>query len=157
MAFDPNRPSTLVSGGFDPTRPSTLIEEPSFGFDPNRPSILIDEDPTLGQIGTGLVAEIGIGEGAKFAGATAGAAIGTTFLPFVGTAVGAGLGYVVGGLSGGISGSIAAQRLEGREDISWGRVTADTILNLLPFGAGKVTKGAKVIPRLVGAGLRRGA
>ena len=47
--------------------------------------------------------------------------------------------------------------MEGRDDISWGRVTADTILNLLPFGAGKVTKGAKVIPRLVGAGLKRGA
>lgn len=156
MAFDPNRPSTLVSGGFDPTRPSTLIEEPSFGFDPTRPSILIEEDPTLGQIGTGLVAEIGIGEGSKFAGATAGAAIGSV-VPGFGTAVGAGLGYVVGGLSGGISGSIAAQKLEGRDDISWGRVTADTILNLLPFGAGKVTKGAKVIPRLVGAGLKRGA
>tara|TARA_R110002012_G_scaffold57399_7_gene147925 strand:- start:227 stop:3646 length:3420 start_codon:yes stop_codon:yes gene_type:complete len=119
-------------------------------------SFLNQPDPTLGQIGKGLATEIAVGEGGKFAGATAGAAIGSV-VPGFGTAVGAGLGYVVGGLSGGISGSIAAQKLEGRDDISWGRVTADTILNLLPFGAGKVTKGAKVIPRLVGAGLKRGA
>lgn len=119
-------------------------------------SFLDQPDPTLGQIGTGLVTEIGIGEGGKFAGATAGAAIGSAF-GGIGAVPGAALGYVIGGLSGGISGSIAAQRLEGRDDISWGRVTADTILNLLPFGAGKVTKGAKVIPRLVGAGLKRGA
>ena len=36
------------------------------------------------------------------------------------------------------------EKEEGREDISWGRVAADTVLNLLPFGMGKVGKGAKV-------------
>ena len=112
-------------------------------------------NPSLGQIGTGLVAEIGMGEGAKYAGATAGAALGSV-VPGLGTAVGAGLGYLGGGITGGISGSITAQRLEGRDDISWGRVTADTILNLLPFGAGKVTKGAKLLPRLAGAAVKRG-
>ena len=114
-----------------------------------------EEDPSLGQIGTGLVTEVAIGEGAKYAGATAGAALGSV-VPGLGTAVGAGLGYVGGGITGGISGSITAQRLEGKEDISWGRVTADTILNLLPFGAGKVSKGAKLLPRLAGAAVKRG-
>ena len=131
----------------------SVLDQPRSSIDL---SVLNEPDPTLGQIGTGLVTEIGIGEGGKFAGATAGAAIGSAF-GGIGAVPGAALGYLVGGLSGGISGSIAAQKLEGRDDISWGRVTADTILNLLPFGAGKVTKGAKVIPKLVGAGLKRGA
>jgi len=93
------------------------------------------EDPTLGQIGKGIGAELLIGEGAKYAGATVG-----SFVPVVGTAA----GYLIGGTIGGITGSIQAQRIEGREDISWGRVTADTLLNLMPFGTGKIGKGAKV-------------
>ena len=97
------------------------------------------EDPTLGQIGKGVVAELAIGEGAKYAGATIGSVV-----PGVGTAA----GYVVGGIVGGITGSIQAQRIEGREDISWGRVTADTLLNLMPFGTGKVGKGAKVVKQV---------
>ena len=117
---------------------------------------LAGSDPTLGQIGTGLVAEVALGEGAKYAGATAGAAIGAGF-GGVGAVPGAAIGYVAGGISGGISGSITAQRLEGKQDISWGRVTADTILNLLPFGAGKVSKGAKLLPRLAGAAVKRGS
>ncbi len=116
----------------------------------------LDNDPSLGQIGTGLVAEVAMGEGAKYAGATAGAALGAGF-GGIGAVPGAALGYVAGGISGGISGSITAQRLEGKQDISWGRVTADTILNLLPFGAGKVSKGAKILPRLAGAAVKRGA
>ena len=94
------------------------------------------EDPSLGQIGKGIGAELLIGEGAKYAGATIGSVV-----PVVGTAI----GYVGGGIVGGVAGSIQAQKIEGREDISWGRVTADTLLNLLPFGMGKVGKGAKVV------------
>ena len=108
----------------------------------------IDVDPSLGQIGTGLLAEIVLGEGGKYAGATAGA--------LVGGPVGAGIGYLTGAIGGGITGSIAAQRQEGRDDISWGRVTADTLLNVLPFGAGKVSKGAKLLPRVAKATLTRG-
>lgn len=97
------------------------------------------EDPTLGQIGKGIGAELLIGEGAKYAGATIGSVV-----PVVGTAA----GYVIGGIGGGIAGSIQAQRIEGREDISWGRVTADTLLNLMPFGTGKIGKGAKVVKQV---------
>jgi hypothetical protein len=116
---------------------------------------VVAPDPTLGEVGTGLVAEIVIGEGGKYAGATAGAAAGAAF-GGVGAVPGAALGYLAGGITGGISGSITAQKAEGRDDISWGRVTADTLLNLLPFGAGKVTKGAKLLPRLAGATVTRG-
>ena len=116
----------------------------------SEPSIrYLEEDPSLGQIGTGLLAEIVLGEGGKYAGATAGA--------LVGGPVGAGIGYLTGAIGGGITGSIAAQRQEGRDDISWGRVTADTLLNVLPFGAGKVSKGAKLLPRVAKATLTRGA
>ena len=108
----------------------------------------LEEDPSLGQIGTGLLSEIVLGEGGKYAGATAGA--------LVAGPVGAGIGYLTGAIGGGITGSISAQRLEGREDISWGRVTADTLLNVLPFGAGKVSKGAKLLPRVAKATLTRG-
>ena len=104
-------------------------------------SVLDEPPPSLGQIGTGLVAEVAIGESAKFAGATAGA--------LVGGPAGALIGYVSGGIGGGITGSIAAQKSEGRDDISWGRVTADTLLNLMPFGSGKATKTAKTLPKLV--------
>ena len=93
------------------------------------------EDPTLGQIGKGIGAELLIGEGSKYAGATIGSAV-----PIVGTAA----GYLIGGTIGGVAGSIQAQRIEGKEDISWGRVAADTLLNLMPFGTGKIGKGAKV-------------
>ena len=42
---------------------------------------VVGDDPSLGQIGTGLVTEVAIGEGAKYAGATAGAAIGAGYYP----------------------------------------------------------------------------
>jgi hypothetical protein len=115
----------------------------------------ITEGPTVGEIGTGLVAEVAIGEGAKYAGATAGAAIGAGF-GGVGAVPGAAIGYVVGGISGGITGSIAAQRIEGREDISWGRVVADSLINLIPGGLGKAGKGSKILPRLAKGGAIRG-
>ena len=108
----------------------------------------LEVDPSLGQIGTGLLSEIILGEGGKYAGATAGA--------LVAGPVGAGIGYLTGAIGGGITGSISAQRLEGKKDISWGRVTADTLLNVLPFGAGKVSKGAKLLPRVAKATLTRG-
>ena len=149
MAFDPNKPSQLVGGVFDPNRPSTLVEGGA-SFDPNRPSTLIEaDDPTIGQVGTGLVTEIAIGEGGKYAGAAVGGVLGGP--------PGAALGYIGMGITSGIAGSIAAQKIEGREDISWGRVTADTLLNILPFGSGKVTKGSKLLPRLAGATIKRGS
>lgn len=109
---------------------------------------MFDKDPTLGQTATALGTEVAVGEGAKLAGA----AYGSLFGP-----AGVGIGYAVGGITGGISGSIAAQRIEGRDDISWGRVTADTLLNLIPGGLGKAGKATKVVPKIVKGGIVRGA
>lgn len=146
---EPKDFGTLVEDGLKDFGTVVRKQEKEFG------TLVQQTNPSLGQIGTGLVTEIAMGEGAKYAGATAGAAIGAGF-GGIGAVPGAAIGYIGGGISGGISGSIAAQRLEGKQDISWGRVTADTILNLLPFGAGKVTKGAKLLPRLAGAAVKRG-
>ena len=115
----------------------------------------LESQPSLGDIGKGLTAEIAIGQGAKLAGLTAGAAIGGP--------IGALIGLGVGAVAGGISGSLAAQRLEGRTDYSWGRVTADTLLNVMDFtGGGKAAKATKLFPKLgkrllTGAGISAGA
>ena len=144
MEFDPKAylekkskedfdPDTYLSSKekFDPNAYLASKEE----FDPDAYLAPKEEKaPSIGKIGKGIGAELAIGEGAKFTGATAGAAIGGP--------AGAVAGYFIGGISGGVSGSIAAQKIEGRDKISWGRVTADTILNLLPFGTGKGVKGA---------------
>jgi len=101
--------------------------------------------PSLGQIGAGLAAEIATAQGLKFAGAAAGAAAGGG----VGSIPGATIGYIGGAITGGIAGSIAAQKLEGREEISRGRVLADTLLNLIPVPIGKLKKGTTFTKALV--------
>lgn len=112
------------------------------------------DEPTVGDIAKGLAAEVAVAEGAKYTGAAMGAAAGSA-LPGIGTAVGATIGYVGGAISGGISGSLLAQEIEGRDEISWGRVVADTALNLIPGGLGKAKKGTKLLPRLAkGAAIR---
>ena len=124
---------------------SILAQEPKEDIDL---SILTqkeeDKMPSLGSIGTGIGAELLVGEGAKYALTTYGAGI-------AGPA-GAFIGYGIGAVTGGITGSLAAQRIEGRDKVSWGRVAADTILNIIPFGVGKAPKavkaGEKVFPEL---------
>jgi len=102
-----------------------------------------EEEPSLAQVGGGLAAEVVIAEGAKYAGAAMGAAGGPP---------GALLGYGIGAVTGGVTGSIAAQKIEGRENISYGRVVADTLMNFIPGSklgkastvAGRVAKSAAV-------------
>lgn len=136
MAFDPDE---FLEEKFDPD--AFLQDE----FDPD--AFLQDEGPSLGRVGAGLVTEVGIGEGAKLAGATVGAVLGGP--------VGAAIGYGVGALAGGVAGSLTAQEIEGQEDLSWGRVTADTALNLIPGGLGKASKGVGILPRLAKEGAKR--
>ena len=119
----------------------------------------VRSSPSIGQIGTGLAAEVAIGEGSKYSATLAGAALGAKYGAFLGPkglALGATGGYIIGGIGGGITGSIAAQRLEGKDDISWGRVVADSIINLIPGGLGKVGKGSRILPKLVKGGAIRG-
>ena len=108
-------------------------------------------DPTLGEIGAGIGTEIGVGIGGQLAGT----AIGTAILPGVGTAI----GYTVGSIGSGIAGSIAAQKIEGQEDISWGRAISAGLINLVPGGGAKgVTGATKITGAIIGkAALREGA
>ena len=122
------------------------------------------EEPGIGKTLAGLGAEVVVGEGAKLAGAAAGAkagaAIGVGFggvgaVP--GALAGATIGYVAGALAGGVGGSLLAQGIEGRDEANWGRVTADTAINLIPGGLGKASKGARLLPRLAKEGTKRAA
>ena len=99
-------------------------------------------DPTLGEIGAGIGTEIGVGIGGQLAGT----AIGTAILPGVGTAI----GYAVGSIGSGIAGSIAAQKIEGQEDISWGRAISAGLINLVPGGGAKGVTGATKITGEIG-------
>jgi hypothetical protein len=128
------------------------MQNPFDRFDaPQNPFDAFDDDeeeegPGIGQVASGLLAEIAIAESLKYKAAKTGAKRG----PY-----GAFQGYIAGGIGGGITGSIAAQKLEGRDDISWGRVVADSLINLIPGGLGKAKSGSKVIPRLAkGAAIR---
>jgi len=105
-----------------------------------------DEEPTAGEIVAGVGTEIATGIGGQLAGA----AIGTAILPGIGTAI----GYGVGSIGSGIAGSIAAQKIEGQEDISWGRAIAAGLINLVPGGAAKGAKGAA---KITGAAVGRAA
>jgi len=126
--------------------PEGASREQIFGFAKkmlDEGKIPADKDPTLGQVATGLAAEVAIAEGAKYAGAAAGGAVGSA-VPVVGTAIGAGIGYVAGAISGGVTGSLAAQEIENPGgDINWGRVVGDTFLNFIP--GSKFTKGGKIL------------
>lgn len=145
IVFDESEEEAKSSIVFDEPEPAKVS---SIQFDDET------DDPTLGEIGTGLVADVALAEGLKYAGAAGGAALGSA-VPVLGTAVGGALGYVGGAITGGISGSIAAQKIEGRDDVSWGRVVGDTLLNFIP--GSKLAKGGSVGSRVVRAGLKQGA
>lgn len=107
-----------------------------------------EEKPSLAQIGGGLAAEVIIAESAKYAGAAAGSAAGLAGGPLAPLSVPAGalLGYGIGAVTGGVAGSIAAQKIEGKENISYGRVVADTLMNFVP--GSKLAKASTVVKRI---------
>lgn len=108
---------------------------------PNAPK----DDVSVKRILAGIATETAISEGAKVAGTALGAKLGAAGGPASPATVPAAatIGYIGGALSGGVGGSIAAQTIEGQPKISWGRVAADTLLNLVPFG--EVKKGPRIV------------
>jgi hypothetical protein len=108
-----------------------------------------DSGPSGGQIVAGVGTEIAAGIGGQLAGT----AIGTAIMPGIGTAI----GYGVGSLSSGILGSIAAQKLEGSDDVSWGRAIAAGLINLVPGGAGKAVKGSMTLGKIATREATKGA
>jgi hypothetical protein len=151
----------------------SVLDEPKSGIDlsvlDNEQSgidlsVLEEEEPGIGRTVAGLGAEVVVGEGAKLAGAALGAKAGASAGAFFGgvgavpgALIGGTIGYFAGGVAGGVGGSLLAQEIEGRDEASWGRVTADTALNLIPGGLGKASKGARLLPRLAKEGTKRAA
>jgi hypothetical protein len=113
------------------------------------------KDPSIGRIAAGLTAEIALAEGAKAGGAAAGAGIGALGGPAAPITVPAAsaIGYGIGAIAGGVSGSIAAQKIEGANDIDYGRVTVDTLLNFIP--GSKIGKAGSRLAKVSGAIAKR--
>jgi len=90
--------------------------------------------PSGGDIALGISAEIGIAGSASMLVARAG-------LP----------GYVIGNFVGGALGSYTAQQIERREDLSYGRMVAAGLTNLIPFGgaAKPITGTTKITGELI--------
>tara|TARA_X000001388_G_scaffold44154_1_gene31284 strand:+ start:3932 stop:7420 length:3489 start_codon:yes stop_codon:yes gene_type:complete len=152
MAFDPNKPYELVSGGFDPTQSFTLVEEPTSSFDLSKPYTISDEEgPGAIDYAAAFGSDIAISE----AGRLGGAAVGTAFLPGIGTAI----GYVIGGMGAGAAGSIARQRILNPDgELSYGQIVADAFINLIPGAkAGKFGASAVARQAAAGAGISAGA
>ena len=78
-------------------------------------------DASLTQMGGALATEIAIAEGGRTASA----------------AVGGPIGYVLGGLASGAVGSYVAQQMVDPENISVGRIIADSFINLIPGSKSK--------------------
>ena len=106
---------------------------------------------SITRIVAGLGTEIAIAESSKVAGTALGAKLGALGGPSAPVTIptGAAIGYVSGAVFGGVSGSIAAQRIEGKNEINWGRVAVDTVLNLVP--GTKVTRGPKALRNVTAA------
>lgn len=88
-----------------------------------------EEGPSAGQIATGAAVEVGAG----ITGEVAGLAL---------APVTAGLSYPIAKFASGVAGSLAAQEIEGKPEISYGRALAAGLMNLIPGAA--LGKGAKV-------------
>jgi hypothetical protein len=92
-------------------------------------SIAAQEGPSAGQLAAGAGVEVAAG--------LAGEAAGLALAPFT-----AGISYPVAKFGSGVAGSIAAQEIEGKPEISYGRALTAGLMNLIPGAA--VGKGAKV-------------
>ena len=104
----------------------------------------LNAEASVSQMATALGTEIVIGEAGRLGGAT----------------VAGPLGYVVGGLASGAAGSYIAQRMINPDNISYGRILADSFINLIPGSKGK--KGLEAVTDAVarqggiGAGIAAG-
>lgn len=113
------------------------------------------EDPSIGRIAAGMAADIAVAEGSKYAGALAGAELGALGGPTAPVTVptAAAIGYFTGAVSGGVTGSILAQKIEGANQIDYGRVAIDTLMNLIP--GTKIGKAGGKLEKITGAIAKR--
>lgn len=123
-------------------KPSDLSSAPAVVPPQPAPVASKEETPDLGQIAGGVAAEVAIGTSGQLAGA---ALAPVTF----------GLSYPILAFTTGVTGSIAAQKIEGRENISLGRSLFGGLLNLLP--ASQLAKGTGKLAPAIGKEIVRGA
>ena len=88
--------------------PADLLQEETTGPTPSN-------DPSLGKYAQALATEVAIAEGGRQAAAFTGP-----------------IGYIVGAMASGAAGSCAAQGITNPDDISFGRIVADSFINLVP-------------------------
>ena len=124
---------------------NTLKTSDLFPKDPDiQPTRNPQEEASISQMGLALGTEIAIGETGRIAGAT----------------VAGPLGYIIGGLSAGAAGSYVAQRMINPDNISYGRILADSFINLIPGSKSKkgmeAVKDAVVRQGGIGAGIAAG-
>jgi hypothetical protein len=110
------------------------------------------KDISNADLATAMAADIAISEGGRLAATAAGSAI-----PVLGTAA----GWVAGGLAAGAAGSITRQKMLG-QDIDYGAVVADSLLNIIPVAKGfklfkNKTLNTAAFQGVAGAGLSSGA
>ena len=104
----------------------------------------LNAEASVSQMATALGTEIAIGEAGRLGGAS----------------VAGPIGYVIGGLASGAAGSYIAQRMINPDNISYGRILADSFINLIPGSKGK--KGIEAVTDAVarqggiGAGIAAG-
>jgi hypothetical protein len=123
-------------------KPSAESPIPAVASLQSEPVVNKEETPSVGQIAGGVASEVAIGTSSQMAGAAL-------------APVTMGLSYPVLSFIGGVTGSIAAQKIEGRENISLGRSLFGGLLNLLP--ASQLAKGAGKLAPAIGKEIVRGA
>jgi hypothetical protein len=156
MAFDPD--AYLARGSqttdFDPNAylsGASSFDGATTQFDPDVYLSGATSSPGAIDYAAAFGSDIAISE----AGRLGGAAVGTAFLPGIGTAI----GYVVGGMGAGAAGSIARQRILNPDgELSYGQIVADAFINLIPGAkAGKFGVSAVARQAGIGAGISGGA
>ena len=97
------------------------------------------QDPSFGRMAAGLGTEVAGGMASQIVGGFTGP------------------GYFVIAPVGGFLSSLAAQKIEGREDISIGRALVAGAANLIPGPAGKIGRGLKGVGNIAAKEAAKGA
>jgi hypothetical protein len=148
-----DEPRALDLSGFDSTdtvQPSALDLS---GFDEE----VEIEEPTTGEIATGVGAEMTSSVAGSVIGGAIGGALGAGFFG-IGAVPGAAIGAALGGFAGGFLGSVIAQDIEDQPDFSLGRALGAGVVSAIPLGGTAVKSlkgGAKITSSMVAGAAAR--
>lgn len=133
-----------VFDSIEPTKPKDIFDSVSgdvFDTVASAPTAAAPQEPSMGQVAAGAALEVGAG--------VTGEVTGLALAPLT-----FGISYPVAKFVSGVGGSLAAQEIEGRDQMSYGRALAAGLMNLIPGAA--LGKGAKALA-VVGKEAARGA